>query len=193
MSLARAMKRKLEKQAATGDLRAAKSYLKAKKSVRHATTREIVEQTFVRRQAVAEIMMTMVVAVHRTFGWGMDRILRLRKKMRIEADCLKGKYVKLEEIEGIIEREMKWRFDIKKNPGTWKLRQETEYKATRFMSAVFVIALHDEFSFGYKRARRAYDELTAIWKAIHDGELSIADIWAEHDRIGKHAMVGNIG
>lgn len=185
MSLARAMKRKLEKQAATGDLRAAKSYLKAKKSVRHATTREIVEQTFVRRQAVAEIMMTMVVAVHRTFGWGMDRILRLRKKMRVEAECLKGKYVKLEEIEGIIEREMKWRFDIKKNPGTWKLRQETEYKATRFMSAVFVIALHDEFGFGYKRARRAYDELSTIWKAIHDGELSIADIWAEHDRIGK--------
>lgn len=185
MSLARAMKRKLEKQAATGDLRAAKSYLKAKKSVRHATTREIVEQTFVRRQAVAEIMMTMVVAVHRTFGWGMDRILRLRKKMRVEAECLKGRYVNLEEIEGIIEREMKWRFDIKKNPGTWKLRQETEYKATRFMSAVFVIALHDEFGFGYKRARRAYDELTAIWKAIHDGELSIADIWAEHDRIGK--------
>ena len=179
------MKRKLEKQAATGDLRAAKSYLKAKKSVRHATTREIVEQTIVRRQAVAEIMMTMVVAVHRTFGWGMDRILRLRKKMRVETECLKGKYVKLEEIEGIIEREMKWRFDIKKNPGTWKLRQETEYKATRFMSAVFVIALHDEFGFGYKRAKRAYDELTAIWKAIHDGELSITDILAEHDRIGK--------
>lgn len=185
MSLARAMKRKLEKQAATGDLRAAKSYLKAKKSVHHATTREIVEQTIVRRQAVAEIMMTMVVAVHRTFGWGMDRILRLRKKMRVETECLKGKYVKLEEIEGIIEREMKWRFDIKKNPGTWKLRQETEYKATRFMPAVFVIALHDEFGFGYKRAKRAYDELTAIWKAIHDGELSITDIWAEHDRIGK--------
>lgn len=185
MSLARAMKRKLEKQAATGDLRAAKSYLKAKKSVRHATTREIVEQTIVRRQAVAEIMMTMVVAVHRTFGWGMDRILRLRKKMRVETECLKGKYVKLEEIEGIIEREMKWRFDIKKNSGTWKLRQETEYKATRFMSAVFVIALHDEFGFGYKRAKRAYDELTAIWKAIHDGELSITDILAEHDRIGK--------
>lgn len=182
------MKRKLEKQAATGDLRAAKSYLKAKKSVRHATTREIVEQTIVRRQAVAEIMMTMVVAVHRTFGWGMDRILRLRKKMRVEAECLTGKYVKLEEIEGIIEREMKWRFNIEKNPGNWRMRQETEYKATRFMSAVFVIALHDEFGFGYKRARRAYDELTAIWKAIHDGELSIADIWAKHDRIGKRVV-----
>lgn len=99
--------------------------------------------------------------------------------------------MRVEDIEGIIEREMNWRFNIEKNGGT--LRQQTEYKATRFMSAVFIIALHDEFGFGYKRARRAYDELTAIWKAIHDGELSIADIWAEHDHIGKRAMVGNIG
>lgn len=191
MRLARAMKRKMEKQAVTGDLRAAKSYLKAKKSVRHATTREIVEQVVIRKQAVAEITTTMVVAVHRSFGWGTDRILRLRKKMRSQAECIRRKYVRVEDIEGIIEREMKWRFNIEKNSGT--LRQQTEYKATRFMSAVFVLALHDEFGFGYKRARRAYDELTAIWKAIHDGELSIADIWAEHDRIGKRAMVGNIG
>lgn len=80
MRLARAMKRKMEKQAATGDLRAAKTYLKAKTAVRHATTREIVEQVAIRKQAVAEITTTMVVAVHRSFGWGSDRILRLRKK-----------------------------------------------------------------------------------------------------------------
>lgn len=178
------MKRKLEKQAATGDMRAAKNYLKAKKSVRHATTREIVEQVAIRKQAVAEITTTMVVAVHRSFGWGTDRILRLRKKMRSQAECIRRKYVKVEDIEGIIEREMKWRFHIEKNGGT--LRQQTEYKATRFMSAIFVLALHDEFGFGYKRARRAYDELSAIWKAIHDGELSLGDIFAEYERIGKH-------
>lgn len=184
MRLARAMKRKMEKQAVTGDLRAAKTYLKAKTAVRHATTREIVEQAAIRKQAVAEITTTMVVAVHRIFGWGADRILRLRKKMRSQAECIRRKYVKVEDIEGIIEREMKWRFHIEKNGGT--LRQQTEYKATRFMSAVFVLALHDEFGFGYKRARRAYDELSAIWKAIHDGELSLGDIFAEYERIGKH-------
>lgn len=52
MRLARAMKRKMEKQVA------------------------------IRKKAVAEITTTMVVAVHRVFGWGADRILRLRKKMR---------------------------------------------------------------------------------------------------------------
>lgn len=186
MRLARAMKRKMEKQAATGDLRAAKTYLKAKTAVRHATTREIVEQVAIRKQAVAEITTTMVVAVHRSFGWGSDRILRLRKKMRSQAECIRRKYVKVEDIEGIIEREMKWRFNIEKNGGT--LRQQTEYKATRFMSAIFVLALHDEFGFGYKRARRAYDELSAIWKAIHDGELSLGDIFTEYERISKRVI-----
>ena len=185
MRLARVMKRKLEKQAATGDLRAAKSYIRAERSVYPATTQELITQRNVRQQAIKEIRVTMVVAMHRTFGWGIDRILRLHEKMRMEEECIKRRYVKLEEIEGIIEREMKWRFDIKKNPGTWKLHQETEYNAARYMSAVFIIALRDEFGFGYKRAERAYDALRDIWKAIHDGELSIDDIFAEYDRIGK--------
>ena len=186
MRLARAMKRKMEKRAAAGDMLAAKSYLRAKKSVRHATTREIVEQTIVRRQAVVEITTTMVVAVHRSFGWGADRILRLRKKMRSQAECIRRKYVRVEDIEGIIEREMKWQFNIEKPFGN--LRQQTEYKATRFMSAIFILALHDEFGFGYKRARMAYDELSAIWKAIHDGELRLGDIFAEYERIGKRVI-----
>lgn len=186
MRLARAMKRKMEKQAATGDLRAAKSYIKARKAVHHATTREIVEQVFIRKKAVAEITTTMAVAVHRSFGWGADRILRLRKKMRSQAECIRGKYVKVEDIEGIIEREMKWRFRIEEVGGT--LRRQTEYKVTRFMSAIFVLALRDEFGFGYKRARKAYDELSAIWKAIHDGELSLGDIFAEYERIGKRVI-----
>lgn len=106
--------------------------------------------------------------------------------MRSQAECIRRKYVKVEDIEGIIEREMKWRFNIEKNGGT--LRQQTEYKATRFMSAIFVLALHDEFGFGYKRARRAYDELSAIWKAIHDGELSLGDIFTEYERISKRVI-----
>lgn len=186
MRLARAMKRKMEKRAAAGDMLAAKSYLRAKKSVRHATTREIVEPVSIRKQAVAEITITMVVAVHRSFGWGVDRILRLRKKMRSQAECIRRKYVRVEDIEGIIEREMKWRFNIEKTVGT--LRQQTEYKATRFMSAIFVLALHDEFGFGFKRAKRVYDELTSIWKAIHNGELGMVDIFGEYERIGKRVI-----
>lgn len=182
MRLARAMKRKMEKKATTGDLRAVKSYLKAKKAVRHVTTREIVMEASVRRTAVVEIMATVVIAMHRSFGYGADRILRLRKKMRMQMECIKGRYVKLEEIEAIVEKELHWRFRIEKDSDL-DLCQRTEYKTVRLMSAVLILSMHDEFGFGYKRAKKVYDELTAIWKAIHDGELSMESVFAEHDKI----------
>ena len=61
------------------------------------------------------------------------------------------------------------------------------------MSAVFIIALHDEFGFGQKRAMRAYEELRRIWKAAHDGSMSMADIWNEYDCIGKRMVAKELG
>lgn len=119
MRLARAMRRKAERSAAVGELQAVKSYAKAKKAVRHATTHEIVMQAAVRRQAVVEIMATIVVAMHRSYGWGMDRLLRLRKKMRVQMECLKGRYVKLEEMEK--SSRMNW-------TGSFALRRRTHGK-----------------------------------------------------------------
>ena len=55
------------------------------------------------------------------------------------------------------------------------------------MSAVFLIALHDEFGFGQKRAMRAYKELADIWTAIHNGSLTMEAMWKEHDAVGKSA------
>ena len=40
----------------------------------------------------------------------------------------------------------------------------------------------------YIKARKAYDELSSTWKAIHDGELSLSDIFAEYERIGKRVI-----
>ena len=76
-------------------------------------------QAAVRRQAVVEIMATIVVAMHRSYGWGMDRLLRLRKKMRVQMECLKGRYVKLEEMEKILKNELDWEFCIEEKD-TWE-------------------------------------------------------------------------
>lgn len=184
MRLARAMRRKAEKSAAVGDRRAAKTYAKAKKAVRDATTHELVMQAAVRRQAVVEIMATIVVAMHRSFGWSTDRLLRLRKKMRVQMECLKGQYAKLEEMEAIVEKELNWGFRIERDD-TWEMRRRVEYRTVRVMSAVFLIALRDEFGFGQKRAMRAYKELADIWTAIHNGSLTMEAVWKEHDAVGK--------
>lgn len=70
MSLARTMKRKLEKQAATGGLRAAKGFARARKTVYHATTEEIVRCKKARKETETASMIIMDVAVNRVFGWG---------------------------------------------------------------------------------------------------------------------------
>ncbi len=183
MRMARAMRRKAEKSAAIGDLRAVREYKRAKKAVRHATTKEIVTAKLIQRKAATEIMATIIIAMHRTFGWGEDRLTRLHHKMRVQLECLQGKYVTIEEMEGIIRDELKWVFQIAKEQNTWELPYRVEYRAVRTMSAALIVSLRDEFGFGYKRARRGYEELRGIWKDIHDGKMDFEDMWAEYDRI----------
>ena len=183
MRMARAMRRKAEKSAAIGDLRAVREYKRAKKAVCYATTKEIVTAKLIQRKAAAKIMATIIIAMHRQFGWGEDRLMRLHHKMRVQLECLQGKYVTIEEMEGIIRDELKWVFQIAKESNTWELPYRVEYRAIRTMSATLIVSLRDEFGFGYKRARRGYEELRSIWKDIHDGKMSLEDMWAEYDRI----------
>lgn len=183
MRMARAMRRKAEKSATVGDRRAVKDYNRAKRAVRHATTKEIVTAKLIQRKATTEIMATIIIAMHRTFGWGEDRLTRLHHKMRVQLECLKGKYVTLEEMEGIIRDELKWAFQIAKESNAWELPYRVEYRAVRTMSAALIVSLRDEFGFGYKRARRGYEELRNIWKDIHDGKTSLEDMWAEIKRL----------
>ena len=84
------MKRKLERQAATGDLRAAKGFARARKTVYHATTEEIVRCKKACKETETASMIIMDVAVNRVFGWGKKNALRMRKKMHTHMECIKS-------------------------------------------------------------------------------------------------------
>lgn len=185
MRLARAMKRKMEKSANRGEIRAAKSYVSAQQNVRHASTKEIVTCEAVRMEAMTNIMVTMDVAVNRVLGFGREKLLRLRKKIHMQLECIKTGYVTVEEIEEILRQELGMDFRINPDSVNWDMIRRTQYEVVRVMSAVFVLALRDEFGLGTKRADRAYLELSAIWEAINKREINIADVRAERDRIGK--------
>ena len=90
MRLARAMKRKAEKSAAVGELRAAKGFARARKTVYHATTEEIVRCKKARKETETASMIIMDVAVNRVFGWGKKNALRLRKKMHTHWSASSG-------------------------------------------------------------------------------------------------------
>ena len=188
MGLAREMKRKAMKSARIGEKKGLQDYARAKKAVRHVTTREIVVRESIRMEAITNIMVTMDVTTHRVFGWGSKNILRLRKKVHSEMECIHRKYVTVEDLEKIIQDELKIYFDLEKeSKGSekWSLQKRVEYEVIRETSAAFLLALRDEFGMGTQRAMRAYNTLRAIWDDIHGGRLTIADMRAERDRIGK--------
>lgn len=185
MSLARAMKRKLEKQAATGDLRAAKSYLKVQKNVCHATTKEIVRCNIARRKIETASMIIMDVTVNRVFGWGKKNVLRLRKKMHAHMECIKRKYVTVAEIEGIIWDELGMDLTKKSDVSDLDMLSRVQYETVCEMTAVFLLALRDEFGIGQKRAMRAYRVLEEIGNDISTGKVTLDEMRAERDNSSK--------
>lgn len=188
MRLARAMKRKMMKSVSVADRRAVRDVAQIKASVRHATTKEIVMAEAIKMEATTNIMVTMDVAVHRVFGWGRQNILRLRKKMHSQMECIKGRYVKVDDLENIIRDELGIDFRVKTDSSSWEMARRVQYAVVREMSAVFIIALRDEFGMGVTRTERAYQELTDIWDKINDGDATMGDMRAERDRIGKRRM-----
>ena len=141
-------------------------------------------QAMIRKEFAAEITATVFVAMRRSFGWGTDRLMRLRKKMGMELDCLTDKYVKIEDLERIIRDELAWGFDIE-DASDLDMESRTKYRTIRVMSAAFIVALHDEFGFGQKRAMRAYESLRlGVRRGNGNGRQRGQDVQACHSQAG---------
>ncbi len=193
MRLARKMKRKAMKSAAVGEQRAVKDVARVKSVVSHVTTRELVVKENIRLEAMTNIMVTMDVTVNRAFGWGRKNILRMRKKMHNEMECIKRKYVTVEELEDIIRNELDIDFRINPDSADWDMPRRVQYGVVREMPAIFIMALRDEFGMGTKRTERAYQVLADIWDDINAGKVTIADMRAERDAIGRRSARKTVG
>lgn len=108
--------------------------------------------------------------------------------MHSQMECIKGRYVKVDDLENIIRDELGIDFRVKTDSSSWEMARRVQYAVVREMSAVFIIALRDEFGMGVTRTERAYQELTDIWDKINDGDATMGDMRAERDRIGKRRM-----
>lgn len=64
--------------------------------------------------------------------------------------------------------------------------RRTEYEVVRVMSAVFVVALRDEFGFGPKRLGKAYNELTAIAHDVQMMKTDFKKLCKERENRAKH-------
>lgn len=130
-------------------------------------------------------MIIMDVTVNRVFGWGKKNALRLRKKMYTHMECIKRKYVTVAEIEDIILDELGMDLTKKSNVSDWDMLSRVRYETVCEMTAVFLLALHDEFGIGQKRATRAYRVLEGIGDDISTGKATLDEMRAERDNSSK--------
>ena len=179
-SFAKKMARKRAKELKKDGIAAAGRSGRVEKKVRHLTPREIVEDHKTVTEAYDTLTVVLDVAVHRKWGWGKERRARLHKKMAIHLLCLKDRTVKTGDIEHIIKKETGLELDKKHlHAEWWDHEREIQYRCVDDMSAIFMIALMDEFGYKGKALDSVYDVAAEIAHEIKTGKKTVADLRAE--------------
>ena len=145
---------------------------RARRSVQHATTKQIIRDYGVVSEAYDNLMILFDVSVHRCFGWGEKMRSRLHAKMARHLLCLKGRLVTTPDIEQILRDEAGLDLDkCHMQADKWDRQRRLQYSATDDMSAIFLLSLMDEF--GYKKIRlsRAYDTAANIAHEVKTGKV----------------------
>lgn len=180
MSFAKKMARKRAKELKKDGIAAAGRSGRVEKKVRHLTPREIVEDHKTVTEAYDTLTVVLDVAVHRKWGWGKERRARLHKKMAIHLLCLKDRTVKTSDIEHIIKKETGLELDKKHlHAEWWDHEREIQYRCVDDMSAIFMIALMDEFGYKGKALGDVYDIAATIAHELKTGEKTVADLRVE--------------
>ena len=172
-SIARKLARKAMKMAASEKAVATRAH----KSIQHATTKQIIRDHGVVSEAYDNLMILFDVSVHRAFGWGAKTRKRLHAKMARHLLCLKKHLVTTLDIERILRDEAGLDLDkCFKDAGGWTHNRRLQYTAMNDMSAIFLLALMDEF--GYKKVRlsRVYNVAADIAHQISTGAVEWADV-----------------
>lgn len=179
-SFAKKMARKRAKELKKDGIAAAGRSGRVEKKVRHLTPREIVEDHKTVTEAYDTLTVVLDVAVHRKWGWGKERRARLHKKMAIHLLCLKDRTVKTSDIEHIIKKETGLELDKKHlHAEWWDHEREIQCRCVDDMSAIFMIALMDEFGYKGKALGDVYDIAATIAHELKTGEKTVADLRAE--------------
>lgn len=179
-SFAKKMARKRAKELKKGGIAATGRSGRVEKKVRHLTPREIIEDRKTVTEAYDTLTVIFDVAVHRKWGWGKERRARLHKKMAIHLRCLSAGTVKTSDIERIIKNETGLELDKRRLYAEWwDHEREIQYRCVDDMSAIFMIALMDEFGYKGKALDSVYDVAAEIAHEIKIGKKTVADLRAE--------------
>ena len=187
---AKALSRKHEKSYKKREEWAEATEKKGKRAVQHATTRQIIRDRTVMAGAYDTLTLIFDVAVHETFGWGVDMRARLHKKMSRHILCMKSRLVTTKDIERILRDEVNMEPEKEElNIDSWGRDHKIRYKAVGDLSAIFLLSLLDEFGYKTRRLDRVYKAASRIANKLKTGKVTALDLEKSLAPRGKRVLL----
>ena len=176
MSLARARARKLKKQASADDKRARREVVRAEQNISLSYAKRYrIEQAY-RKEVINNLWLIYRYTMHVKYGFGKDRLNRLRDKTWNEFEAIMSGYVSVAEINNYLKQDIDFDCGLcTKDPKADRTKQ-IEDKAIRDLSAAFMMALLDEFNYKGKKLKKICQYAFDINDKIMNGELRYSDI-----------------
>ena len=179
MSFKRAAKRKKMSKLTAAEKKERRNERAARQSVKRAYVYEHIKDTLTRKEALHNLSACFLLAMHRGYGFGRGRLMKLRDKMQSEFDAIVSKNVSIEEITMFLQNEIGLDVDIAARDTKADRQRQIEFKAVQQMSAAFLMALLDEFGFKKKRLANAYWQVCDLSDKVSHGEIKYDEICAK--------------
>lgn len=148
---------------------------RAQRDVRDTYLRQSYTEMSLRVGTAHNVMIILMTAAHKVFRFGKKRLERLCEHMKRLIECLRGGYVKLQELCQILRDEAK--LDIQDHRDKRVPRDKLiQFHVVDEMSMVFLLGLMDEYGYKSKRLSTVYAEAASISEKLESNELEIKDL-----------------
>lgn len=182
-SLARHRKRKFDKARRKGDEKGVKDAMNVRQSMARTYAQQVIADKMCRREAIANLTDIFMLTVHEKYGFGRDRILKLRDKMQSEFDAILSKNVTVQEIDDFLKKEVKLDAGLTRKYSNLSHYEIIEDRATKEMSAAFIMAMLDEYNHKGKSLANACRYAFSINEKLNKKELTYTQIRARLQKV----------
>lgn len=191
-SFARRRKRKENKAINRGEKKAKK----AAKVLRADMARTYAEQLRMdmecRRNAISNLIDIFMMTVHERYGFGRQRILRLRDKMQSEFDAILSGNISVKEIDQFLEEEIDLEAGLSKKYKSAGHYESIEDRVVREVTAAFLMAMLDEFGYKGNALMKTCHHAFRINDKLESGELTYPQIREKLHKVMKRGQKDDV-
>jgi hypothetical protein len=129
-----------------------------------------------------DLMAILLVAAHRIFGFGKDRLTTLCKKTLNQLECLDNRYVTQTDLERIIANEAD--FALIETVGKKDHNRQLLENVNSRLSLCFLVSLLDGWNFKGRRMKKVYEEAQRIGIGLKNYDYGMDEVYRELDKTG---------